>query len=269
MRIASVGHGVFAATLIAIGVLGLVRPDFTTVWESVPKGFPGREGLFYLSAVICLACGAGLFWRRTAGLAARVLFVYMALWMLAFKVRIIVLYPLVEGAYQSWGENAVEVAGAWVLYAGFATDWDRQKLGFAAVITGDRGVRLARVLYALALIAFGFSHFAYLELTAPLVPAWLGFPVGWAYFTGAAYLGAGLAMLSGVYARLAMTLSALQMGGFTFLVWMPIAISGHMKPSQWTEFAVSWTLTAAAWVVADSYRGQGWLSVGRRAPAQR
>lgn len=261
MRIANPVHAVFAVTLVGLGILGLLRPDFTNIWESIPKGFPAPTALLILSSLVCLACGVGLFWQRTAAIAARVLFAYMFLWMLAFKVRLIILYPLVEGAYQTWGENAVEVAGAWVLYAFLATDWDRRHVAFAV---GDRGMRLARALYALALIAFGFSHFAYLELTAPLVPTWLGFPVGWAYFTGGAYIAAGLGVLSGVYGRLAATLSTLQIAGFTLLVWVPLALSGHMKTSQWTEFVVSWVLTAAAWLVADSYRGMRWLAVGKR-----
>jgi len=92
-----------------------------------------------------------------------VLLGYLLLWMLLFKGRYILLAPLQEGSYQSSGENAVVVAGAWVLYAWLAVDWDRRRLGFA---TGAKGVRIARVFYGLAMLAFGFSHFFYLELTA-------------------------------------------------------------------------------------------------------
>jgi uncharacterized membrane protein len=257
MRTTSVGHAVFAGTLVALGILGLVEGHFAPIWDSVPKGLPGREALVYLCGFISLTCGLGLLWQRTAPAAARVLFVYLLLWLLAFKLRFILTGPLVEGSYQSCGETAVMVAGAWVLYAGCAAESDRRRLPFAV---GARGVRLAGILYGLALIAFGLSHFFYLNLTAPLVPAWLPVATFWAYFTGAAYIAAGLAMIVNVAARLAATLVAIQMGVITLLVWIPILAAGSKDPSQWSETILSWALTAAGWVVADAYR--------KRAPSQ-
>jgi uncharacterized membrane protein len=261
MRVTGVGHAVFGATMIALGILGLITRGFAPTWQPVPEGLPAREALVYLCAFISLGSGIGLFWRRSAATAARVLFVYLLLWLLLFKGRFIILAPTEEGSYQSFGETAVIVAGAWVLYAWFAAASDRRWLGFAV---GDKGVRLARVLYALALIAFGLSHFVYLHLTAPLVPGWLPAHVFWAYFTGATFLAAGASILVGVLARLAAALSALQIGLFTLLVWGPILVAGHVSAQHWGEFVVSWTLTAGGWVVADSYRGIPWLAVGKR-----
>ena len=246
---ASVGHALFAATLIGIGITGLVTGRFASIWQSVPPGVPARRALVYLCACVSLACGAGLLFKRSFAAAARVLFAYLLLWLLLVKGFYIVGAPTVEVNYQSAGETAVLVAGAWVLYAWAA---------------GGNGVRPARALYALALVAFGLSHFAYLGLTAPLVPAWLPRHVFWAYFTGGAYLAAAAAMLTGVWARLAAALSALQMGLFTLLVWAPLAVTGHLAAGQWGEFGVSWALTAAACVVVDSLRGIPWLAVGKR-----
>ena len=259
--IASIGHRVFAATMIALGVLGLVQRTFAPVWQGVPRNFAARAALVHLCAFVSLACGVGLLWPRVRASAARVLFIYLLLWMLLFKVPFIVRGPAVEVNYQSCGETAVLVAGAWVLYAWFAPVWDRRQLSFA---TGENGVRAARVLFALALIAFGLSHFAYLNLTAPLIPAWLPAHVGLAYFTGCAYLAAAVAVLFGVYARLAAALAALQMGLFTLLVWIPLLANGSATAGQRGEFVVSWALTAAAWVVADSYRGTPWLAIRSR-----
>lgn len=261
MRITSVGHAVFAATLVGLGVLGLVRSEYAAVWNGVPKDFPAREALLYLSALVAVGSGLGLLWPRTATLASRVLLAYLLAWTLLFKGRFILLAPAQEGTYQSIGENAVIIAGAWVLYAWLAGDWDRRHAAFA---TGEKGVRIARVLYGLALIAFGLSHFVYLQFTAPIIPDWIPGHVFWAYFTGTAYLTAGAAILSGLWARLAALLSALQMAGFLLLVWLPLMLAGKMSDFNWGEAVVTWVLVAGAWVVVDSYRGMSWHALRKR-----
>src|SRR2546429_4396302 len=144
------------------------------------------------------------------------------------------------------------LAGAWVLYTWFATDWDKQRLGFAA---GENGLRIARVLYGLALIPFGLAHFTYLKQTAVLVPGWLPWQVAWAYLTGATFIAAGVAVVVGICARLAAALSTLQMGLFLLLVGVTQMAEGSMTAVWWGEGGGTWALTSAGWGVTGSLRG--------------
>ena len=243
----------FAAIMIWLGVLGLIKGgrDFVPVWQPVPNWVPARAALAYLCAVISLACGIGLLWQRAAAAASRVLFATFLAWLLILRLpNFFYETPFILVAW-SFGETAVMVAAAWVLFVQFAGPSDRQRVGFLA---DERGVRIARTLYGLALIPFGLAHFMYLDATTVLIPSWLPWHVAWAYFTGAAFVAAGLAVIVGVRAHLAAVLSTLQIGLFSLIVWVPRVLAGPLNDFQWGEFVVTWALTAAAWVVADSYR---------------
>src|SRR6266849_6014996 len=81
--IAGAGRAFFAAAMIWLGAMGLIKGDFVQVWQPVPKWVPAREALAYLCAVISLASGIGLLWQRTEAVAARVVFASLMVWLLA------------------------------------------------------------------------------------------------------------------------------------------------------------------------------------------
>jgi len=259
LRFASCSHVAFAVTMIAFGVFGLVKGNFTPLWTGVPKELPAREGLAYFCAFISVASGVGLLWSRTASIAARVLFISFLVWLLVFRAPLIFRAPFVTVTWWACAETGLMVAAAWVLSVRFSDDRVRND----SLIAGHRGLSIARSLYGLALIPFGVAHFTYLERTVGMVPAWLPWHLAWACFTGGAPIAAGVAILVGVYARLAAVLSAVEVGLFTVLVWIPVIAAGA-NASDWSEFVSSWLLTAAAWVVADSYRGTSWFAIGKR-----
>ncbi|HET6942923.1 MAG TPA: DoxX family protein [Sphingomicrobium sp.] len=241
---ATAARFLFALTFIALGVIGLVSGTFAPGWQPVPETAPARELLFYLSVTASLACGAGLLARRTAAAAALALLVVLLVWTALFKFPFIVRAPLEEVSYQTNGENFVLIAASWALYARAARA--------PAFPAGEAGLRIAYLLYGLALIAFGLSHFFYLEMTAPLVPAWLPGPVFWAYSTGVIYLGAGILIATGLAIRPGALAAAAQITLITLLVWGPMLLAGPVSGMQWQETMVSFALAAGALVLASA-----------------
>jgi uncharacterized membrane protein len=226
----------FATGIIGFGIVGIVHGDFDAVWRGVPASVPGRQALEYATAALLLACGCGLLSRRTERLAIRVLLPLLALVVLLLKIPIVANAPLVEGSYQSLSEMVVVLTGAWVLCA----------------VANERALRAGQIVFGLALIPLGLAHFVYLDLTAPLVPAWLPWHTGWAYLTGAAQIAAGVAVLIKVYAPLAATLEAVMLTAFTVLVWIPQLVAAPTSHGLWSELTASWAVSAGAWVVAAS-----------------
>jgi uncharacterized membrane protein len=266
MRIASRGHSVFSITMIGLGIVGLLYRDFVPVWNPVPASIPGRGVFVYLGPLISLASGIGLLVPRLATAATRLLLTTLLLWLLLFRLPNFLLTSPFEACWSVF-PLAVMLAAAWVLYVWFAADWDRQHLRF---VSGNYGLRIAHALYGFSLIFFGSAHFIDVKDTLSLVPNWLPGHAFWAYFTGGAFIAAGVAVLAGRCARLAAFLSAFQIGLFLLLVWVPIVAAGSKVPFQWSETILNAALLAAAWMVADSYQNPPWLvadsqlSLGRR-----
>jgi uncharacterized membrane protein len=248
MRIASIGRAIFAVTMIGLGIIGLLHPNFVPVWNPAPK-VPAGGLLVSLSSLISLLTGIGLLIRRMAGAAARLLLATFLLWLLLFRLPNFLLVPAFAACWSVF-PLAVMLAAAWVLYVWFATDWDRKYLSF---VIGKNGLRVAHTLYGLSLIFFGTAHFIDVKDTLSLIPNWLPGHLFWAYFTGCTFIAAGVAALTGLCARLAVTLSVLQLTLFLVLVWLPIVATGSKDPFQWSETILNVALLAGGWVVADSY----------------
>lgn len=239
----------FAAALLALAALTFVYGDFTLQWQPVPGWVPDRRVLAYVSGTVLLGCGCTLLTARASAIGSRVFFFYSVLWVLLLKVPRVAVAPLVEGNWLGLGEICVVLACAWALFASLNDQPDASAPRFA---TGVNGLRIARYLFAVALLPIGLSHFVYLPQTVAFVPAWLPYRTGWAYLGGAGHIAAGLGVLFGIMSELAATLEAAMIGAFTVLVWLPAVIANPTNRLQWTGFVISGFIATAAWVVAAS-----------------
>ncbi len=244
-------RALFASGMIGIAIIGFCYGDFASMWQGAPKWIPvsTHVPIAYAASVLMLLTGLGLLIERSAAISARVLFFYLVLWALLLRVPIVLTTPQIEVNWEGLSEGAVMLAGAWVLFAGLAAPSDGSQSSF---ITGERGTRLAQILFGLAMLPLGLSHFVYVKHTADLVPSYLPYHTGWAYFTGVAHLAAGFGLLLSIVPRLAVTLEATMLTAFTILVWIPMIVAAPHEQGLWSEITVSWAISAAAWVVAAS-----------------
>jgi uncharacterized membrane protein len=242
----------FAVGMIGLGILALIYGDFALVWQPVAPWVPGRTALAYASGVVMLLGGVGLLFRGTAKWSARILFPYLILWAL-LKVPAVVVAPQIEGVWLGLGELTVLLAGGWTLFAVLADLKEGSLLAFAS---GERGVRIARILFAVSLIPIGLSHIMYVKVTAGYVPAWLPYRVGWAYLTGAGQIACGLGVLFSIFPRVAAATEATMLSLFALLVWGPAIVAAPKTRLPWTAFLITWAIMAAAWVVAGNVRAK-------------
>ena len=240
----AIGWRVYGLGVTALATICLAWGDFDS-GQSMPKGFPDRTALAYAAAAFMLVAGAAIEWRRTAAWAAAALTAYYALIVVILMNGAVVLAHAAEyGAYSSAAEQLAIAAGGLIVFAANV----RIDPVLAARLT-----RLGQLTFGVCALLFGGAHFFYMDLTVPLIPKWLP-PTQefWGYATGIGHIAAGVAILTGVQARLAAILLTAMYASFTPLVHAPMLLADPSSHFIWSENALNIALTGAAWVVADS-----------------
>ncbi len=249
----TIGWRIYALGVMAMAILCLSWGTFDP-GQPVPKDFPYRTVVAYAAATFMLITGAGIEWRRTAAWGAALLTAYYALIVVVvMNGRVVLANPAVYGAYSGAAEQLAIAAGGLIVYAASAN---------VDAAGAARLTRLGQLTFAVCALLFGGAHFFYMNLTVPLVPKWL--PPSqefWAYATGVGHIAAGVAILTGVQARLAAILLTAMYVCFTLLVHVPMLLADSSSHANWSENALNIALIGVAWVVADSLaRPKRWRS---------
>jgi uncharacterized membrane protein YphA (DoxX/SURF4 family) len=238
------GWRIYGFGVMALGLLCLAWDNFDP-GQPVPKSFPHRDSLAYASGAFMLLAGAAIEWRRTTAWGAAALTAYYGLIVVALMNGLVIVRNYAEfGAYSGAAEQLAIAAGGLILYAQYANI----EAGLAA-----RLERVGGLIFGVCAVLFGAAHFFYLNLTIPYVPKWL--PPSqpfWAYATGIGHIAAGVAILTGIQARLAAILLTLMYASFTPLVHLPTLLADPSSHFNWSENALNIALVGVAWVVADS-----------------
>jgi uncharacterized membrane protein YphA (DoxX/SURF4 family) len=227
----------YALGAVLLGVIGIYFHDFAMTWQPVPPGIGARTLLAYLSGLLLVVGGAAILSRRGERAGALLLAAFYGVWVIFLHGPIVLGEP---GALYKWNGVAeisfLATGGIALLAAGSGT---RSSLATAA-----------RLIAGASAICFGSTHLVYSKETAAFVPDWIPpNQLFWAFATGVGYIAAGLALVTGVRARLAATLMAAMMASFVVLLHLPRLIASPTSQLELTMTMVAGSLTGAAILV--------------------
>ncbi len=240
MKTALYGRIVFGASAVLFGVIALMWHDADT-WQSLHRilSLPLGTVVGACLMIALIIGGIGIAFPRSVGPASIVLVVVYALCSIACLPGVFAA-PKVFAQYDGFFEQFALLCGAVALYA--ATD--------ANAARSLRGA--ARFGLGLSLVAFTLAQVIYLKVTVELVPTWIPpSQMFWAILTTVAFALAAIATLINLRARLALRLLTLMLALFGVLVWVPLLVAHPEAHGNWSEFAINFLITGAAWVVAE------------------
>ncbi|MGA8101248.1 MAG: hypothetical protein WB869_03785 [Candidatus Acidiferrales bacterium] len=243
MKTALYGRIVFGASAVLFGVIALMWHDPDT-WQNLHQiwrlPFGTLTGGCLMVALI--AGGIGMQYPRTARLASVVLCVVYLCFSLACIPGIIAASNIYDRYGGSFFLFFSLLCGAIALYA--ATEANAAR---STVLC-----RMARLGLGVCAISFTLGQALLLRDTASLVPVWIPpNQVFWAILTTIAFALAAVAILINRQARLAIRLMTLMLALFGVLVWVPRVIAHPEAHFNWSECALNFLVTGAAWIVAD------------------
>jgi uncharacterized membrane protein len=247
----------FAIGMIGLGTLSVIYRDFAYDWQHVPAFHPGRDVLAVVCGFFMIFVSVALLFRATVTIAARCLLPFLLAWQ-CLKIPALIAAPQIEAVWLGFGEIAMLLAGGLVLFARLSNLEDS---AFFHRLTGESGMKFARIVFGLALLPVGLSHIFYVGITAGMVPAWLPFRTALAYLTGVGQMACGLGVLLSVYPRAAALLETVMLALFALLVWgpdkwmdfhpfFPGMPTGMRFPL--TAFLITWVIGASAFLIATN-----------------
>lgn len=225
------------------GIIALMWRDAET-WQTLSRIWTLPAGLAVgrVLMAVQIVGGLGVLLPRTARPAAMLLAILYSLFSLACIPDIVA----APGVYEHVGSFFEQFTLIWGAVAIYAVAQENADLGATLA-------RVARLGIGLCAISYTLSQIFYLRLTASLVPTWIPpSQMFWAVVTTIAFALAALAILTDRQALLALRLMALMMGLFGILIWIPMLVAHPEAHLNWSESALTFLMTGAAWAVGDA-----------------
>jgi uncharacterized membrane protein YphA (DoxX/SURF4 family) len=241
-----VGRFCFAISIAFFGFQYLLYGRFMGGLPPVPPWTPGGRVLAYLvgTALIMAALSIAALWKaRFAATALGIFFLLCVVSLHGLRASAI----LWDGVARTRALEPLALAGVALVLGGILLS-EPETRGWSN--RAKRLTSVGRVLFAVSMIVFGVQHFMYAPFIAVLVPGWIPGHLFWAYFTGIAFIAAGLSIATRIFTLIAATLL-----GIMFLLWAavlhaPRVVAQPHNGDEWTSAFVALAFGGGSFILA-------------------
>lgn len=246
------GRLLFAISIAAFGVQNIIwARTGGTVMRMIPW-LPSMPLLVYLTGIAFLVIGICMtvnLRTRLAAILLGILFllseIFLQIPRAASSLLDLSLRTVVFEVF-SLCASALFLAGMLPAQIGFVDRWQGARRGL--ILSG-------RAFLAVSSVVFGISHFLIPSFIATLIPPWIPGPgLFWAYFTGIAFVAAGISIATNW-----MSSWAAAMLGTMFLLWflllhLPRIMSYPRShdPAEWSSAFIALGLCGGSWIAASA-----------------
>lgn len=232
-----------------MGVLSFIYATTVSGLEPMPAWVPGRLFWAYLTGVVLIAAGICVVAGKWAHPAAIILGIMLLLWVLLLQAPGLIAHPSDGGAWTTTFETLALCGAAWILVGRLATKHGlRRGLDHAAVSFAAAG----RICFGVSMLVFGALHYIYADYVGTLVPAWIPGGSFWSYLTAAAFVAAGVSIITKVKMRLAATLLGVMFGSWVLILHAPRVAAKLHNREEWTSLFVALAMCGGAWLLAGN-----------------
>ena len=210
-QLTKTGRLLYGIGIAAVGVHQLIIKDFRSeilpplpAWAHTYKVFPILAGIALLFAGVVIG---GLIKMKpviTKNICLYLGFCFLVLVITCQLPYILVFNPGKASGLAAWfdaGEELAYSGGAFVMAGSFTGNSMSGAGTNSFKLLLEKLVPFGRIFFAALMILFGCTHFVFTDFVSTMVPKWIGMPLFWTYFCGAALIGSGIAIIFKIWIK--------------------------------------------------------------------
>jgi uncharacterized membrane protein len=193
-NLSNIGRIFYGLSIAVMGMLTIYYKNFPYFLIPPNHSWMHSHAIFaYISGTLLVLAGACIVFEKkivpASLLLGAVLLAIFCFYYIPYELLVSEKY-MVFGEWENAAKELALAGGGFVIAGCYSRQNDN---GLIRLLT--KLIPLGAILFSITIISFAIDHFIFAKEASDYVPSWVPDHLFWMYFTGAALLGSGLAIL--------------------------------------------------------------------------